>query len=86
MSGKVLDKYLVDAVSNVWADVSIQTTFEALATELVALSEPYSLMPVVTDVMLIGLDQSLDCIGHNDEEEWASILGSSPFESKRSQL
>ena len=48
----------------------------ALATELVALSEPSSLMPVITAVMLIGLDQSLYCIVNNDEEEWASILGS----------
>ena len=48
----------------------------ALATELVALSEPYSLMPVITAVMLIVSDQSLDCIVHNEEEEWASILGS----------
>ena len=43
--------------------------------ELVALIKPSSLMPVITAVMLIGLDQSLDCIVHNDEEEWASFLG-----------
>ena len=48
----------------------------ALATELVTLSDPSSLMPVITAVMLIGLDKSLDCIAHNDVEEWASILGS----------
>ena len=48
----------------------------ALATELVALSEPVSLMSVIKAVMLIVLDQSLDCIVHKDEDEWASILGS----------
>ena len=44
--------------------------------DLVALSEPSSLMRVITAVMLIGLNQFLDCIVHNDEEERALILGS----------
>ena len=42
----------------------------------IALSEPLSLISVITAVMLIGLNHSLDCIVHNDEEEWASILRS----------
>ena len=43
---------------------------------IVVLSEPSSLMPVITAVMVIGLDLSLDSIVHNDEEKWALILRS----------
>ena len=56
--------------------ISLKTPFVALAEGLVALRDPSSLMSVITTVMLIGLDQSRDCIVHNDEEEWSSILGS----------
>ena len=64
------------AVSNDKANLLIEETFVPQATELVALKDPSSLMPVITAVMLIGLDQSLDCIVHNYEEPWASILRS----------
>lgn len=39
---------------------------------LVVLSEPSSLIPVITAVILISLDQSLDCIEHSDELELTS--------------
>ena len=38
--------------------------------------EPFSLMPVITAVMLIGFDQSIDINVHSHEEEWTSILRS----------
>lgn len=64
------------AVFNDCAEVSISTTFVPEATELVVLSEPSSLMPVITAVMLISLDQSLDCIEQSEDEELASMLRS----------
>jgi hypothetical protein len=39
---------------------------------LVVLSDPSSLIPVITAVILINLDQSLDCIEHSDELELTS--------------
>ena len=43
---------------------------------IAALSEPFSLMPVITAVMLIGFYQSIDSNVRSHEEEWASILQS----------
>ena len=62
-------------VFNDCADVSYKNV-RAASDGLVALSDPTLLISVITAVMLIGLDHSLDCIVHNDEKEWASILWS----------
>jgi hypothetical protein len=75
-TAEIEDRTLLIAVFKDCADVSISTTFVPDATELVVLKDPSSLMPVITAVMLMSLDQSLDCIEHSDEAELASMLRS----------
>lgn len=65
---------LLIAVLSDCADVSINTTLVPEATELVVLKDPSSLMPVITAVMLMRRDQSLDCIEQSDDDECASLL------------
>lgn len=63
---------LLIAVFRDCADVSISTTFVPDAMELVVLSDPSSLIPVITAVMLMSLDQSLDCMEHREDVEVTS--------------